>query len=121
MLALSGVLLFGSGGEKIEFFYENSRGMQVKKLHGFEGVIPNLERRYRETESGAALVADPRLGGGETLIFHGGLDLADDADPGRPGPVDDNDLTGELPPGDAQGALDARENDRTGALNVVVE
>ncbi|NIV17843.1 MAG: excinuclease ABC subunit UvrA [Woeseiaceae bacterium] len=47
------IILFGSGGEKIAFHYENSRGMQIKKLHRFEGVIPNLERRYRETESGA--------------------------------------------------------------------
>ncbi len=50
---LQDTVLYGSGGEKIEFFYENSRGMQVKKRHRFEGVIPNLERRYRETESGA--------------------------------------------------------------------
>jgi excinuclease ABC subunit A len=50
---LRDTVLFGSGGEKIEFYYENSRGMQVKKRHRFEGVIPNLERRYRETESGA--------------------------------------------------------------------
>jgi excinuclease ABC subunit A len=50
---LRDIVLYGSGGEKVEFFYENSRGMQVKKLHRFEGVIPNLERRFRETESGA--------------------------------------------------------------------
>ncbi|NIS90696.1 MAG: excinuclease ABC subunit UvrA [Woeseiaceae bacterium] len=50
---LRDIVLYGSGGEKIEFYYENSRGMQVKKRHRFEGVIPNLERRYRETESGA--------------------------------------------------------------------
>jgi len=50
---LRDVVLYGSEGEKIDFFYENSRGMQVKKLHRFEGVIPNLDRRYRETESGA--------------------------------------------------------------------
>ena len=50
---LQNVVLNGSGGEKINFFYENSRGMQIKKLHRFEGVLPNLERRYRETESGA--------------------------------------------------------------------
>jgi len=50
---LRDVVLYGSDGEKINFFYENSRGMQIKKLHRFEGVIPNLERRYRETESGA--------------------------------------------------------------------
>ena len=50
---LQDTVLYGSGGDKIDFFYENSRGMQVKKRHRFEGVIPNLERRYRETESGA--------------------------------------------------------------------
>jgi excinuclease ABC subunit A len=50
---LQDTVLYGSDGEKIDFFYENSRGMQVKKRHRFEGVIPNLERRYRETESGA--------------------------------------------------------------------
>ncbi len=47
------VVLFGSGKEKVEFHYANSRGMQIKQLHRFEGVIPNLDRRYRETESGA--------------------------------------------------------------------
>jgi len=50
---LQRVVLFGSGKEKIEFFYENTRGMQIKKLHRFEGVLPNLERRYHETESNA--------------------------------------------------------------------
>ena len=50
---LQNIVLYGSGSEKIEFHYANSRGMQIKKLHRFEGVIPNLERRYRETESGA--------------------------------------------------------------------
>jgi excinuclease ABC subunit A len=47
------IVLFGSGKQKIEFYYENSRGMQVRQQHRFEGVIPNLERRYRETESSA--------------------------------------------------------------------
>ncbi len=50
---LQEVVLYGSGKEKIQFFYANSRGMQIKKRHRFEGVLPNLERRYRETESGA--------------------------------------------------------------------
>ena len=50
---LQKVVLFGSGKEKIEFFYENTRGMQIKKLHRFEGVLPNLDRRYHETESNA--------------------------------------------------------------------
>jgi len=50
---LQDVVLYGSGKDKIEFFYANSRGMQIKKRHRFEGVLPNLERRYHETESGA--------------------------------------------------------------------
>ncbi|MGB5511466.1 MAG: excinuclease ABC subunit UvrA, partial [Woeseiaceae bacterium] len=50
---LQNVVLYGSGKEKIEFFYANSRGMQIKKHHRFEGVLPNLDRRYHETESGA--------------------------------------------------------------------
>jgi len=50
---LQQIVLFGSGKEKVEFHYANSRGMQIRQLHRFEGVIPNLERRYRETESSA--------------------------------------------------------------------
>jgi excinuclease ABC subunit A len=50
---LQNIVLYGSGKDKIEFFYANSRGMQIKKLHRFEGVLPNLDRRYRETESSA--------------------------------------------------------------------
>jgi len=45
------VLLYGSGSEEIEFRYFDSRGRTVKRQHRFEGVINNLERRYRETES----------------------------------------------------------------------
>jgi excinuclease ABC subunit A len=45
------VLLYGSGDEKIEFRYKSPRGAQVKRTHRFEGILPNLERRYRETES----------------------------------------------------------------------
>ena len=44
-------ILHGSGEEKIEFIYVNSRGDRVSKSHPFEGVLPNLERRYRETDS----------------------------------------------------------------------
>jgi excinuclease ABC subunit A len=47
------IVLFGSGKEKIEFHYTNSRGMQIQQQHRFEGVIPNLNRRYKETESSA--------------------------------------------------------------------
>ncbi len=47
------IVLCGSGTEKIDFYYANTRGMQVRKTHRFEGVLPNLERRYRETDSSA--------------------------------------------------------------------
>jgi len=50
---LQNIILYGSGKEKVEFFYANSRGLEVRQKHRFEGVIPNLERRYRETESSA--------------------------------------------------------------------
>ena len=47
------ILLFGSGNEKIRFSYASFRGrkMSIKKTHAFEGIIPNLDRRYHETES----------------------------------------------------------------------
>ncbi|WP_417532440.1 excinuclease ABC subunit UvrA [Marinobacter lipolyticus] len=44
-------LLYGSGTEDIPFRYVNSRGHIMEKAHPFEGILPNLERRYRETES----------------------------------------------------------------------
>ncbi|WP_185232108.1 excinuclease ABC subunit UvrA [Teredinibacter franksiae] len=45
------VILHGSNGESIDFSYANDRGDTYHRNHTFEGVIPNLERRYRETES----------------------------------------------------------------------
>jgi len=47
------VLLYGSQDEDIAFNYVNTRGDMVERYHAFEGVIPNIERRYRETESNA--------------------------------------------------------------------
>ena len=45
-------MLYGSGNEKIEFHYAGYKGHKSKKqVHTFEGVINNLSRRYRETES----------------------------------------------------------------------
>ncbi len=46
-------ILFGSGSERIDFSYVNDRGDTIHRRHTFEGVIPNMERRYRETESAA--------------------------------------------------------------------
>jgi excinuclease ABC subunit A len=45
------IILYGSGSEEIEFSYVNDRGTVFKRRHVFEGVIPNMDRRYRETES----------------------------------------------------------------------
>ncbi|WP_196141091.1 excinuclease ABC subunit UvrA [Aliikangiella sp. G2MR2-5] len=44
-------ILSGSGNTKIEFTYANDRGDVMTRYHKFEGVIPNMQRRYRETES----------------------------------------------------------------------
>ncbi|MCX4171369.1 MULTISPECIES: excinuclease ABC subunit UvrA [Paraburkholderia] len=45
------ILLFGSGKQEIPFSYINERGRASVREHVFEGIIPNLERRYRETDS----------------------------------------------------------------------
>ncbi len=45
------VILYGSGDELITFTHTGDRGLSYKRRHPFEGVIPNMERRYRETES----------------------------------------------------------------------
>ena len=44
-------ILQGSGDERIDFSYVNDRGDVVRRRHRFEGVLPNMERRFRETES----------------------------------------------------------------------
>ncbi len=44
-------VLQGSGNELIDFKYLNERGDSVFRRHAFEGVVPNLERRYRDTDS----------------------------------------------------------------------
>jgi excinuclease ABC subunit A len=45
------VLLYGSGAEKIPFTYLSGTGAVVSKTHPFEGIVHNLERRYKETDS----------------------------------------------------------------------
>ena len=47
------VILRGSGRTEIEFRYMNDRGDVVVRKHPFEGILHNMERRYRETESNA--------------------------------------------------------------------
>ena len=45
------VMLYGSGNDEVEFRYVHGTGRVTKKKHQFEGIIPNLERRYKETDS----------------------------------------------------------------------
>ncbi|MER2474162.1 excinuclease ABC subunit UvrA [Photorhabdus laumondii] len=47
------VVLYGSGKQSIEFKYTNDRGDTTVRNHPFEGVLHNMERRYKETESTA--------------------------------------------------------------------
>ncbi len=45
------VVMFGSGKNSVPFAYVNERGRTVIREHTFEGVVNNLQRRYRETDS----------------------------------------------------------------------
>ncbi|WP_339770266.1 excinuclease ABC subunit UvrA [uncultured Paraglaciecola sp.] len=47
------LVLNGSKGTSIKFKYINDRGDIMERKHPFEGIIPNMERRYKETESNA--------------------------------------------------------------------
>ncbi|KKB65242.1 excinuclease ABC subunit A [Robbsia andropogonis] len=51
--AIRDMLLHGSGDQDIPFSYINERGKAAVRSHPFEGIIPNLERRFRETDSTA--------------------------------------------------------------------
>lgn len=46
------IILYGSAGEVIEFNYHRPHGGYTRKTHAFEGIIPNMQRRYRESDSG---------------------------------------------------------------------
>jgi excinuclease ABC subunit A len=45
------VILYGSGKKEIEFEYINGKRGFIKRTHTFEGVIPNMQRRYHDTDS----------------------------------------------------------------------
>jgi excinuclease ABC subunit A len=48
---MQGIVLHGTGEEKLNFEYPDHHGKIVSRVHRFEGILPNLERRYKETES----------------------------------------------------------------------
>jgi len=45
------IVLNGSGREQVKFKYLSEKGTRFERAHAFEGIIPSLERRYRETDS----------------------------------------------------------------------
>ncbi|MGH8677328.1 MAG: excinuclease ABC subunit UvrA, partial [Burkholderiales bacterium] len=45
------IVLHGSGTEKVKFQYVGERGNKYQREHPFEGIVPNFERRYKETDS----------------------------------------------------------------------
>lgn len=47
------ILLYGTEDEEISFSFKTHKGAEIKKRYPFEGIIPNLERRYKETDSSA--------------------------------------------------------------------
>ncbi len=50
-MAIQAVILYGSGEEAISFHFQMGPGKGKTSRHPFEGVIPNMERRYRESDS----------------------------------------------------------------------
>ncbi|MCK9284762.1 MAG: excinuclease ABC subunit UvrA [Rhodocyclaceae bacterium] len=48
---IQNIVLYGSGKEAVKFRYLNEKGTRFDRTHPFEGIVPNLERRYRETDS----------------------------------------------------------------------
>ena len=50
---IQNIILFGSADEDIDFSYPSAKGGLKTRTHPFEGIIPNMQRRFRETESSA--------------------------------------------------------------------
>ena len=110
------IILQGSGGEEIEFSYVNDRGTVFKRRHAFEGVIPNMDRRYRETESSSVRDELAKYVSTASCRACEGTRLCADA---RSVYVDDKTLPSitALPVGDAQAYFDALELEgRQGAI-----
>ncbi|MDA8677496.1 excinuclease ABC subunit UvrA [Luminiphilus sp.] len=110
------IILQGSGGEEIEFSYVNDRGTVFKRRHAFEGVIPNMDRRYRETESSSVRDELAKYVSTASCKACEGTRLCEDA---RSVYVDDRTLPSitALPVGDAQAYFDELELEgRQGAI-----
>ena len=73
--AVRHLLLWGSGDERVEFRYFDARGGSAKRSHPWEGILPNLERRYRETESAAVREELAKYRGTRACVDCGGSRL----------------------------------------------
>jgi excinuclease ABC subunit A len=73
------LVLDGSGDEDIAFTYTGERGRRVTRRHPFEGVLPSLERRWRETDSPAVREALGRMRGSRPCPACGGARLRREA------------------------------------------
>ena len=102
------IILYGSDGEEIEFSYVNDRGTVFKRRHVFEGVIPNMDRRYRETESSSVRDELAKYVSTAACKTCEGTRLCEDA---RSVYVDDRTLPSitSMPVGDAEAYFNALE------------
>ncbi len=77
------VFLYGSGSDEIEFVYEAAAGRgksrSVRRRHPFEGIIPNFERRLRETDSAVVREELARLQAAKPCAACGGARLRREA------------------------------------------
>ena len=73
------VVLYGSGREQLPFNYLNERGRSTLREHAFEGVVVNLERRYKETDSLAVREELARLISNQTCPACQGSRLREEA------------------------------------------
>jgi len=89
--AVRDAVLYGSGDENIAFFYLGEKGRRTVKRHPFEGVIPNLERRWKETDSSTvreelgkyrAVRTCPHCGGSRLRAEARHVRIGDDTPPG---------------------------------------
>jgi excinuclease ABC subunit A len=73
------ILLYGSGRETLPFSYLNERGQQTLREHSFEGIVVNLERRYKETDSVAVREELAKLISNKTCPACNGARLREEA------------------------------------------
>ncbi|MES2770924.1 MAG: excinuclease ABC subunit UvrA, partial [Pseudomonadota bacterium] len=77
--AIQNTLLYGSGRDKLVFAYSNERGAITRREHSFEGIVVNLERRYKESDSSSVREELAKLISNKTCPSCAGARLRSDA------------------------------------------